>query len=121
MTNPAASAICLRALAADYDWQTDLRGRACQSVLGNSDGTISLGTGGPAWLSGAPLRKSARDLRGDGAAFDSGEGCRRQLGLGFLGLGMWPDKTRAELPIMPRGAMASCSNICRASARWGWT
>ena len=25
------------------------------------------------------------------------------LGLGFLGLGMWPDKTRAELPIMPKG------------------
>jgi glutamate--cysteine ligase len=26
-----------------------------------------------------------------------------ELGLGFLGLGMWPDKTRAELPIMPKG------------------
>jgi glutamate--cysteine ligase len=25
------------------------------------------------------------------------------LGLGFLGLGLWPDKTRAELPIMPKG------------------
>src|SRR3546814_2242666 len=26
-----------------------------------------------------------------------------ELGLGFLGVGMWPDKTRAELPIMPKG------------------
>ena len=26
-----------------------------------------------------------------------------KLGLGFLGLGMWPDKSRAELPIMPKG------------------
>ena len=26
-----------------------------------------------------------------------------RLGLGFLGLGMWPDKTRAELPVMPKG------------------
>jgi glutamate--cysteine ligase len=28
-----------------------------------------------------------------------GEKC----GVGFLGLGMWPDKTREELPIMPKG------------------
>ena len=27
----------------------------------------------------------------------------RRLGLGFLGLGMWPDKTRADLPVMPKG------------------
>src|SRR3546814_20851797 len=26
-----------------------------------------------------------------------------ELGLGFLGLGMWPDKTRADLPVMPKG------------------
>ncbi len=26
-----------------------------------------------------------------------------RLGLGFLGLGMWPDKARSELPIMPKG------------------
>ena len=26
-----------------------------------------------------------------------------QLGLGFLGLGMWPDKRRDEMPIMPKG------------------
>jgi glutamate--cysteine ligase len=29
-----------------------------------------------------------------------------ELGLGFLGLGMWPDKTREELPIMPKGRYA---------------
>jgi hypothetical protein len=29
-----------------------------------------------------------------------------RLGLGFLGLGMWPDKARAELPIMPKGRYA---------------
>ena len=26
-----------------------------------------------------------------------------RLGLGFLGLGMWPDKARADLPLMPKG------------------
>jgi len=25
------------------------------------------------------------------------------LGLGFLGLGMWPDKARSDLPVMPKG------------------
>jgi glutamate--cysteine ligase len=29
-----------------------------------------------------------------------------KLGIGFLGLGMWPDKTRAELPTMPKGRYA---------------
>jgi glutamate--cysteine ligase len=29
-----------------------------------------------------------------------------RLGLGFLGVGMWPDKSRAELPIMPKGRYA---------------
>jgi glutamate--cysteine ligase len=29
-----------------------------------------------------------------------------KLGLGFLGLGMWPDKSRAELPTMPKGRYA---------------
>src|SRR3546814_2321436 len=29
-----------------------------------------------------------------------------RLGLGFLGLGMWPDKARADLPVMPKGRYA---------------
>src|SRR4029434_4471565 len=29
-----------------------------------------------------------------------------RLGLGFLGLGMWPDKARSDLPIMPKGRYA---------------
>jgi glutamate--cysteine ligase len=29
-----------------------------------------------------------------------------RLGLGFLGLGMWPDKKREELPVMPKGRYA---------------
>ncbi|PNA50244.1 glutamate--cysteine ligase, partial [Pseudomonas sp. MPR-R5B] len=29
-----------------------------------------------------------------------------RFGIGFFGLGMWPDKTRAELPIMPKGRYA---------------
>jgi glutamate--cysteine ligase len=29
-----------------------------------------------------------------------------KLGLGFLGLGMWPDQARADLPVMPKGRYA---------------
>jgi glutamate--cysteine ligase len=32
------------------------------------------------------------------------------LGLCFLGLGMWPDKSRAELPVMPKGRYAIMLN-----------
>src|SRR6476661_1016554 len=51
-------------------------------ALAGADGTISL--------------EPARQLEQVKAIGD-------RLGLGFLGLGMWPDKTRAELPIMPKG------------------
>src|SRR5437868_180710 len=39
-------------------------------------------------------------------SFARGEKPVDRFGIGFLGLGMWPDKTRAELPIMPKGRYA---------------
>ena len=33
-----------------------------------------------------------------------------RFGIGFLGLGMWPDKRRDELPIMPKGRYAIMLN-----------
>lgn len=75
-------------------------------ALSGADGTISLEPAGQLELSGAPLAtlhdtcsEAARHLRQVKAIGD-------RLGLGFLGLGMWPDKTRAELPIMPKGRYA---------------
>jgi glutamate--cysteine ligase len=72
-------------------------------ALSGDDGTISLEPAGQFELSGAPLEnlhetcaEAARHLKQCKAVGD-------RLGLGFLGLGMWPDKTRAELPIMPKG------------------
>ena len=66
------------------------------------DGNISLEPAGQLELSGAPLEnlhetcsEAGRHLR---QCKKVGEAC----GVGFLGLGMWPDKTRAELPIMPK-------------------
>ncbi|MEO7277827.1 MAG: glutamate--cysteine ligase [Sphingomicrobium sp.] len=72
-------------------------------ALAGPDGTISLEPAGQFELSGAPLEnlhetcsEAARHLAQCKTVGD-------RLGLGFLGLGMWPDKTRAELPIMPKG------------------
>ncbi len=72
-------------------------------ALAGPDGNISLEPAGQLELSGAPLSdlhascaESGRHLRQVKAVGD-------KLGLGFLGLGMWPDKSRAELPMMPKG------------------
>ena len=72
-------------------------------ALSGADGTISLEPAGQLELSGAPLpdlhascAESGRHLRQVKAVGD-------RLGLGFLGLGMWPDKRRDELPVMPKG------------------
>jgi glutamate--cysteine ligase len=72
-------------------------------ALSGDDGTISLEPAGQFELSGAPLQnlhqtcaEAARHLKQCKAVGD-------RLGLGFLGLGMWPDKARTDLPIMPKG------------------
>ncbi len=72
-------------------------------ALTGKDGAVSLEPAGQLELSGAPLdnlhetcAEAARHLQQVKQVGD-------ELGLGFLGLGMWPDKTRAELPVMPKG------------------
>src|SRR4028119_1417801 len=72
-------------------------------ALSGPDGTISLEPAGQFELSGAPLENlhqtCAEAARPLGQCKMIGAG----LGLGFLGTGMWPDKARADLPIMPKG------------------
>ncbi|TFI56853.1 glutamate--cysteine ligase [Sphingomonas parva] len=72
-------------------------------ALAGPDGTVSLEPAGQLELSGAPLEnlhltcaEAARHLSQVKAVGD-------RLGLGFLGVGMWPDKARADLPVMPKG------------------
>ena len=72
-------------------------------ALKGEDGAVSLEPAGQLELSGAPLENLHQTCNETGRHLtqvkDVGENC----GIGFLGLGMWPDKTRAELPIMPKG------------------
>jgi glutamate--cysteine ligase len=75
-------------------------------ALSGTDGTISLEPAGQFELSGAPL-ENLHQTCGE-AARHLGQ-CKMigdRLGLGFLGLGMWPDKARADLPVMPKGRYA---------------
>jgi glutamate--cysteine ligase len=75
-------------------------------ALSGSDGTISLEPAGQLELSGAPLATLHDTCSEAGRHLKQVKAVGDRLGLGFLGLGMWPDKTRAELPVMPKGRYA---------------
>jgi glutamate--cysteine ligase len=75
-------------------------------ALAGPDGNISLEPAGQFELSGAPLRDLHQSCAESGRHLQQVKAIGDRLGLGFLGLGMWPDKTRADLPIMPKGRYA---------------
>jgi glutamate--cysteine ligase len=72
-------------------------------ALAGSDGNVSLEPAGQFELSGAPLDNLHETCAETGRHLDQVKAIGERLGIGFLGLGMWPDKTREELPIMPKG------------------
>src|SRR3954467_11265361 len=72
-------------------------------ALSGSDGTISLEPAGQFELSGAPLENLHQTCAEAARHLEQCKTVGDRLGLGFLGTGMWPDKTRAELPVMPKG------------------
>jgi glutamate--cysteine ligase len=75
-------------------------------ALSGTDGNISLEPAGQFELSGAALQNLHQTCAEAARHLDQCKAVGERLGLGFLGLGMWPDKTRAELPIMPKGRYA---------------
>ena len=72
-------------------------------ALSGTDGTVSLEPAGQLELSGAPLENLHQTCAETGRHLDQVKAIGEKLGVGFLGLGMWPDKRRDELPIMPKG------------------
>ena len=72
-------------------------------ALAGADGGISLEPAGQFELSGAPLENLHQTCAETDRHLRQVKEVGAELGLGFLGLGMWPDKARAELPIMPKG------------------
>ena len=85
-----------------YGWKPVFEGENIIALSGD-DGTISLEPAGQLELSGAPLENLHQTCAETGRHLEQVKYVGDMLGLGFLGLGMWPDKTRAELPIMPKG------------------
>jgi glutamate--cysteine ligase len=85
-----------------YGWNPVFEGENIIALSG-ADGTISLEPAGQLELSGAPLENLHQTCAETGRHLEQVKYVGDMLGLGFLGLGMWPDKTREELPIMPKG------------------
>ena len=79
-------------------------------ALSGSDGSVSLEPAGQFELSGAPLENLHQTCAETGRHLDQVKAVGDELGLGFLGLGLWPDKRRDELPIMPKGRYAIMLN-----------
>ena len=72
-------------------------------ALTGKDGSVSLEPAGQFELSGAPLENLHQTCAETGRHLAQVKEAGEALGVGFLGLGMWPDKTRDVLPIMPKG------------------
>ena len=95
----------LLAALTDYGWRPVEEGGKVIALAG-ADGNISLEPAGQFELSGAPLDNLHETCAETGRHLEQVKAIGDKFGIGFLGLGMWPDKTRAELPIMPKGRYA---------------
>jgi glutamate--cysteine ligase len=75
-------------------------------ALAGPDGNVSLEPAGQLELSGAPLEHLHQTCAEAGRHLKQVKAVGDRLGVGFLGLGMWPDKARSDLPVMPKGRYA---------------
>jgi glutamate--cysteine ligase len=89
----------------EFGWKPVEEGGKIIALTG-VDGTISLEPAGQLELSGAPLQDLHQSCAESGRHLEQVKAVGDRLGLGFLGLGMWPDKARSDLPIMPKGRYA---------------
>jgi glutamate--cysteine ligase len=101
-------------------WEPIVEG---ENIIGLLDvtggGAISLEPGGQFELSGAPVEtvhQMCRELRAHLAQVHEVAG---PLGIGFLGLGMTPNWTRGEIPMMPKGRYRIMTNYMPKVGRYG--
>jgi glutamate--cysteine ligase len=86
----------------EFGWKPVIEGGNVIALSG-PDGTVSLEPAGQFELSGAMLENLHQTCSEAGRHLTQVKAVGEKLGIGFLGLGMWPDKARAELPVMPKG------------------
>jgi glutamate--cysteine ligase len=72
-------------------------------ALSGDDGAVSLEPAGQLELSGAPLENLHQTCNETGRHLEQVKAIGKKTGKGFLGTGMWHDKSREELPVMPKG------------------
>jgi glutamate--cysteine ligase len=89
----------------EFGWTPILEGGKVIAMAG-PDGTVSLEPAGQLELSGAPLESLHQTCEETGRHLAQVKQIGDRLGLGYLGLGLWPDKRRDELPVMPKGRYA---------------
>ena len=84
-------------------WDPIMEGENVIGLAGVTGGAISLEPGGQFELSGAPVEtvhQTASELMAHLAQLRE---VAKPLGIGFLGIGMTPNWTRADMPTMPKG------------------
>jgi glutamate--cysteine ligase len=86
----------------EFGWEPVLENGNVIALKGR-DGNVSLEPAGQFELSGAALENLHQTCSEAARHLEQCKTIGERLGLGFLGTGMWPDKTRAELPRMPKG------------------
>ena len=89
----------------EFGWEPVEEGGKVIAMRGE-DGTVSLEPAGQLELSGAPLENLHQTCAETGRHLAQVKQIGEKCGVGYLGLGMWPDKTREDLPIMPKGRYA---------------
>ena len=103
-SGPRGIQALLEGMQALLGWEPIMEG---ENIIGLSDvtggGAISLEPGGQFELSGAPVGSIHRTCSELMAHLAQLREVAEPLGIGFLGLGMTPTWTRAEIPVMPKG------------------
>jgi glutamate--cysteine ligase len=85
-----------------FGWEPVIEGGHVIALKG-TDGAISLEPAGQFELSGAPLENIHQTCAESNRHLAQCREVGDALGIGFLGLGFWPDKRREDLPWMPKG------------------
>jgi glutamate--cysteine ligase len=86
----------------EFGWEPVEEGGKVIALRG-ADGAVSLEPAGQLELSGAPLENLHETCAETGRHLEQVKAIGERCDVSFLGLGMWPDKTREELPVMPKG------------------